>query len=98
MSCERAILSPRLGRGIVATSRFGARSLPFSKEMRYWMRAVCVCVGLYPLSDQNNAAAEPKAADWISILSRYRDPSVVRSTFELIVTAVPFVALWLLIW
>ena len=32
------------------------------------------------------------------LLSRYRDPSVVRSTFELIVTAAPFVALWLAIW
>ena len=44
-------------------------------------------------------SGEPTAAaDWIRILSNYRDPSVVRSTFELIVTAVPFVALWLVIW
>jgi len=41
---------------------------------------------------------EPSASEWIGILSRYRNPSVVRSTFELIVTAGPFVALWLLIW
>jgi omega-6 fatty acid desaturase (delta-12 desaturase) len=43
-------------------------------------------------------AREPSASDWVAILSRYRDPNVVRSTFELIVTAVPFVALWLLVW
>ncbi len=41
---------------------------------------------------------EPTAAEWIGILSRYRDPSVVRSTFELVVTAAPFAALWLAIW
>ncbi|HEY2068933.1 MAG TPA: fatty acid desaturase [Rhizomicrobium sp.] len=44
------------------------------------------------------AAGEKTAAEWIGILSRYRDPNVARSTFELIVTAVPFVALWLAIW
>ena len=43
-------------------------------------------------------AAEPTAADWISILSRYREPNGARSTFELLVTAVPFVALWALAW
>jgi omega-6 fatty acid desaturase (delta-12 desaturase) len=45
-----------------------------------------------------NKSGEPTAAEWIGILSRYRDPSVVRSTFELVVTAVPFVALWALAW
>jgi omega-6 fatty acid desaturase (delta-12 desaturase) len=44
------------------------------------------------------SGAPTAAADWIRILSNYRDPSAVRSTFELIVTAVPFVALWLVIW
>jgi omega-6 fatty acid desaturase (delta-12 desaturase) len=43
-------------------------------------------------------SGEPTAAEWIGILSRYRDPSVVRSTFELIVTAAPFAALWLVSW
>jgi len=50
------------------------------------------------LSNIEPASSEPTAADWIGILSRYRDPSVVRSTFELIVTVVPFAALWLAIW
>jgi omega-6 fatty acid desaturase (delta-12 desaturase) len=43
-------------------------------------------------------SGEPTAAEWIGILSRYRDPSVVRSTFELVVTAAPFAALWLVSW
>jgi omega-6 fatty acid desaturase (delta-12 desaturase) len=43
-------------------------------------------------------SGEPTAAEWIGILSRYRDPSVVRSTFELIVTAAPFALLWLASW
>ena len=50
------------------------------------------------MTDQTRPAAEASAADWITILSRYRNPSSVRSTFELAVTAVPFLALWLVIW
>jgi acyl-lipid omega-6 desaturase (Delta-12 desaturase) len=50
------------------------------------------------LSNLEPAASEPSAAEWIGILSRYRDPNVVRSTFELVVTAAPFALLWLAIW
>ncbi|HEY0105936.1 MAG TPA: fatty acid desaturase [Rhizomicrobium sp.] len=50
------------------------------------------------MSDREIPAAEPAAAEWIRILSRYREPNGVRSIFELVVTAVPFVGLWLLIW
>lgn len=38
------------------------------------------------------------ARDWIKILSSYRDPSTLRSSFELAVTIGPFVALWALAW
>lgn len=39
----------------------------------------------------------PKAArDWIQILARYREPDNARSIFELGVTLVPFVGLWVL--
>jgi omega-6 fatty acid desaturase (delta-12 desaturase) len=50
------------------------------------------------VSEQEFAAAEPSAAEWIGILSRYRDPNLVRSSFEIVVTAVPFIALWVAIW
>jgi omega-6 fatty acid desaturase (delta-12 desaturase) len=50
------------------------------------------------LTDISKADAEPHASEWIRILSRYRDPSGARSTFELAVTAVPFVALWVMAW
>jgi omega-6 fatty acid desaturase (delta-12 desaturase) len=54
--------------------------------------------GRPPLSNEKPASAEVSASEWIRILSRYRDPSVVRSTFELIVTAAPFIVLWVLAW
>jgi len=34
------------------------------------------------------------ARDWIRILAKYREPNAARSSFELAVSAVPFVALW----
>ena len=36
--------------------------------------------------------------EWVKILSAYRDPSTVRSVFELGVTIGPFVLLWALAW
>ena len=47
---------------------------------------------------QSSAAAQSSAAEWLRILSRYREPNGARSTFELVVTAVPFVVLWALGW
>jgi omega-6 fatty acid desaturase (delta-12 desaturase) len=41
---------------------------------------------------------EPTPAEWIGILGRYRDPRTLRSTFELVVTALPFALLWLAVW
>ena len=39
-----------------------------------------------------------KARDWIEILQRYRHPDPARSTFEVFITLVPFVALWAAAW
>lgn len=39
-----------------------------------------------------------KARDWIEILQRYRTPDPARSVFEMVITFVPFVALWALAW
>ena len=50
------------------------------------------------MSNLEPAAGEPTAAEWVGILSRYRDPNFLRSVFELAVTAGPFVALWVLAW
>jgi omega-6 fatty acid desaturase (delta-12 desaturase) len=38
------------------------------------------------------------ARDWLPILNRYRAPSQLRSSFELLVTAVPFILLWVAMW
>jgi omega-6 fatty acid desaturase (delta-12 desaturase) len=39
---------------------------------------------------------QPIARDWVLTLSKYRDPSNWRSSFELAVTVLPFLALWAL--
>ncbi|NNE22360.1 MAG: fatty acid desaturase [Rhizobiales bacterium] len=50
-------------------------------------------------SDQNAAhAASDDAAQWTRILNNYRDPRFGRSLFEIAVTLVPFVALWVMSW
>jgi len=43
-----------------------------------------------------HATLDPRA--WPPILARYREPKCARSTIELVITAVPFVILWILMW
>ncbi|CTQ60921.1 fatty acid desaturase [Roseibium album] len=54
------------------------------------------------MCEQTNAAgAEPEIRaprDWVAILANYREPSTLRSSFELVVTAGPFILLWILAW
>ena len=38
------------------------------------------------------------AREWVKILSKYREPNPLRSSFELFVTVGPFVVLWVLAW
>jgi len=49
-------------------------------------------------AEQTSAAGPATARDWVTILARYREPSPVRSVFELVLTAGCFVALWVLTW
>lgn len=50
-------------------------------------------------SDVSSQPPETRAArDWVRILSGYREPSTLRSSFELAVTAGPFLLLWVLAW
>ncbi len=44
----------------------------------------------------NAAAVETKKPSWSALLAQYRQPDPLRSTVEIIVTAVPFVGLWAL--
>jgi omega-6 fatty acid desaturase (delta-12 desaturase) len=44
------------------------------------------------------AAASSDVLAWTKILARYREPSRVRSVTELVITIVPLVLLWILIW
>ena len=43
-------------------------------------------------------AASSDVLAWTKILARYREPSRVRSVTELVITIVPLVLLWILIW
>jgi omega-6 fatty acid desaturase (delta-12 desaturase) len=44
------------------------------------------------------AAASSDVLAWTKILARYREPSRVRSVTELVITIVPLILLWVLIW
>lgn len=44
---------------------------------------------LSAVTDQNRSARE-----WLQVLAKYRDPDPTRSTFELLVTLIPFLAIW----
>lgn len=43
-------------------------------------------------------SAPATAREWISVLAQYRSINTARSSFELAVTVVPFIALWALAW
>ena len=45
---------------------------------------------------ENTASAQTNAREWVKVLAMYRDPNPVRSGFELGVSLVPFLALWVL--
>ena len=46
----------------------------------------------------NTDVSAPDARLWTQILMRYREPSRIRSVFELAITALPLVALWTAAW
>ncbi|SFH32425.1 omega-6 fatty acid desaturase (delta-12 desaturase) [Palleronia marisminoris] len=45
-----------------------------------------------------SAHEERDARSWVRLLANYREPSRLRSAVELLITLVPFVALWALAW
>ncbi len=50
------------------------------------------------MTNAPGAPGRAQARDWIELLQRYRKPDVPRSIFEVVVTALPFVGLWLAAW
>ncbi|AZQ66676.1 fatty acid desaturase [Silicimonas algicola] len=50
------------------------------------------------VQDGDAVMPETDARTWVRILSKYREPSHRRSAFEIAVTAVPLMALWVLAW
>ncbi|MFY0691926.1 MAG: fatty acid desaturase [Paracoccaceae bacterium] len=54
---------------------------------------------MFDQSDSSPQNSETRAAiEWVKVLSAYRDPSTLRSSFELAVTLGPFLLLWGLAW
>lgn len=53
-----------------------------------------------PVDDHSSAPtsdpliANHTAKDWVRVLAKYREPNTLRSSFELAISAVPFIALW----
>jgi omega-6 fatty acid desaturase (delta-12 desaturase) len=47
--------------------------------------------------EPNNSAAHDPGA-WAPLLARFREPSCARSTVELVITVVPLVLLWIVMW
>ena len=47
---------------------------------------------------KNAPTRTASARDWAQVLARYREPNLARSTFELLITAAAFAALWFLTW
>ena len=45
-----------------------------------------------------NVRTTPDLRAWAPILVHYREPSCTRSMLELVITAVPLVILWMLMW
>ena len=48
------------------------------------------------MTENIDASTNAAARDWVGVLAKYREPNAVRSVFELGVSAVPFIGLWVL--
>ena len=48
------------------------------------------------MADITSTTTNAAARDWVSVLAKYREPNSWRSSFELGISAVPFIALWVL--
>ena len=47
------------------------------------------------MTDIKNDASNMAPRDWVQILAKYREPNSLRSSFELGISLIPFVALWI---
>ena len=48
------------------------------------------------MTEMTDSTKNMAARDWMQVLKKYREPNSLRSSFELGVSVVPFVALWVL--
>ena len=45
---------------------------------------------------EQTGSTPTNAREWVQILAQYRDPNPLRSGFELAISLIPFIALWIL--
>ncbi|CAN5327750.1 fatty acid desaturase [soil metagenome] len=50
------------------------------------------------MSEKKPSALPADPRQWTALLARYRDPNGVRSTGEIVITALPLIALWVTMW
>jgi acyl-lipid omega-6 desaturase (Delta-12 desaturase) len=62
-----------------------------------WSKALSWLIGTV-MEDEGMAVPAEDGRIWVQTLGRYRETSAARSAFELLVTAVPLVALWGVMW
>jgi acyl-lipid omega-6 desaturase (Delta-12 desaturase) len=67
-----------------------------SSDESYIVRAIKL--DRMPLKQTQSPNLIEAPRDWTAILHRYREPDHVRSMLEILITAVPFVLLWILMW
>ena len=48
------------------------------------------------MAEQEQTPANMTPRDWVQILAKYREPNSWRSSFELAISLIPFVILWVL--
>ena len=46
------------------------------------------------MSNDPRTHNQREAREWVSVLAKYREPNTLRSSYELGVSVIPFVALW----
>ncbi|MFV0367069.1 MAG: fatty acid desaturase, partial [Hyphomicrobiaceae bacterium] len=54
--------------------------------------------GTLDQSKNSTIAGSVKGREWMAVVARYREPSIRRSIFEIVITALPFLILWGAAW
>src|SRR6185369_3832972 len=74
-------------------------SVPVGRPWRQWANPAHISSGVFRMDQQvTYALGAPASRALAHALSDYREPNSARSTFEIAITAIPFVLIWVLMW